>query len=358
VRAFDPHDPRFLDKSALIRTTTMRTAFVTWLLFLVPLTYAPPASAEGLDTALPQLQKDGGDGDADHDRAARAADTIWMVSTRHLGCPCADKQPEPAFRFLQYDPASGCQETTWDEWAAAEQPGTTTVVYVHGNRIEGDEALGRGLTAYRSLMRCSPDSPPLRFVIWSWPSSKVHGPRPRRDAQVKAARTDCESYYLASFVSRLNPDTQLSLLGYSFGARIVSGALHLVGGGTLGRFHLSEVNPRPANSVRVVMLVAAMNNNWWLPGCYHEHCFSQVERLLLLYNTCDPVLRYYPRVERRRSAPALGYTGFGGRRSLGEDAWRLEQANVCCQIGKTHDERAYFASETIMRQVRETLLTL
>ena len=113
----------------------------------------------------------------------------------------------------------------------------------------------------------------------------------------------------------------------------------------------------PANSVRVVLLAAAMDNHWWLPGRYHGECFSQVDRLLLLYNSCDPVLRFYPRLDRRRGAQALGYTGFCWTSRLGENAERLEQTNVCCRIGKTHDEDAYFASEANMRAMRDILLT-
>ena len=177
----------------------------------------------------------------------------------------------------------------------------------------------------------------------------MQGPRPRRDAQVKAARTACESYYLASFLSRLNPDTQLSLLGYSFGARIVSGALHLAGGGTLGWLHLAEANSRPAHSVRVALLAAAMDNHWWLPGHYHGECFSQVDRLLLLYNSCDPVLRFYPRLDRRRGPRRWATPVSAGRAAWARTPERLEQANVCCRIGKTHDEHAYFASEANMR---------
>jgi hypothetical protein len=305
---------------------------------------------------LPSVQKSGNDGGTENDPAAARADSVWMVNTRCLDCCCVSKPAEQDFRFLRYDPTCGCEEATWDAWSAEERPGTITLIYVHGNRVEPDEVLGRGLTAYRALFRSEPDAPPLRFVIWSWPSSKVHGPRPRRDAQVKAARTDCESYLLASFMSRLNPETQLRLLGYSFGARIVSGALHLTGGGTLGRFHLADANPRPANSIRVALLAAAMDNHWWLPGRYHSECFTQVDRLLLLYNSCDPVLRFYPRLDRRRGPPALGYSGFCWTSRLGEHAERFEQTNVCCRIGKTHEEDAYFASEANMHAVRDIVL--
>lgn len=356
VRTFDSRQSRCIHTFHTDRTMTMRSTLIScWLLFFL-FTCAPPTAAEGLVTSPPSVQKCGGADDADNGWAASRSDSIWMVSTRGLD-RCGESKPAVQdIRFLRCDPARGCEDTTWDAWSAEELPGTVTLIYVHGNRIESDEVLGRGLTAYRALLSGGQDAAPLRFVIWSWPSSKVPGPCPRRDAQVKAARTDGESYLLASFMSRLNPDTQLRLLGYSFGGRIVSGALHLTGGGTLGRFHSADPNPRPVNSIRAVLLAPAMNNYWWLPDSYHGECFSQVDRLLLLYNSCDPLLRFYPRLGNGRRAQALGYTGFCWTSRLGENAERLEQTNVCCRIGKTHDLHAYFASEANMRAMRDILL--
>jgi hypothetical protein len=337
------------------RTTTMRATWISRLLLFSLVTCAPLA-AQGDATSEPHVQKAGTEnGGVALAGSGSAADSIWMVSTRHLSCPCGPSSGSENVQFFRYDPACGWQTADQAQWDQDEWFNAVTLVYVHGNRIEPGEVSGRGLAAYRAL-RNLPDSRPVRFVIWSWPSSKVHGPRPRRDAQTKAARTDCESYFLAKFLNGLETDTQLRLLGYSFGARIVSGALHLAGGGTLGRYQLTELKPRPANSVRVVLQAAAMNNQWWLPGGYHDQSFSQVERLLLLYNPCDPVLRRYPRLDPSCSAQALGYTGLARPVRLGQDAERLEQANVCCQIGKTHNEQAYFASETLMRRARELLL--
>ena len=332
-----------------------RTMLSAYLLLLL-LTAIPSSSpAESLATAGPPAQKPSGS-DSAADNAARTDDSIWMISTRHLGCPCGDKQVEPDFHWLRYDWGSGWQETNSSAWEEAEQPGMTTVVYVHGNRVAGGEAGQRGLAAYRALLRTAPDSRPIRFVVWSWPSDKLRGPRPKRDARAKAARTPCESFYLACFLSRLDPDTPLSLMGYSFGARIVSGALHLAGGGTLSSLQLPEPWRRPAHSVRVAILAAAMNNDWWRPSHCHGQTWSAVDRLSLQYNSCDPVLRFYPRLDRRQRAQALGYTGFCWAASLGDEAWRLEQRNVCCQIGKTHDELAYFASHTVMARVSDALL--
>jgi hypothetical protein len=101
-----------------------------------------------------------------------------MISTRHLDCPCGKLPTEANLRFFRYDPACGWHAADEDQWAQGEWADALTLVYVHGNRIEPDEAPGRGLAAYRALLRSRPDAPPIRFVVWSWPSSKIHGPRP------------------------------------------------------------------------------------------------------------------------------------------------------------------------------------
>lgn len=331
----------------------MRATWVFYFLLLFLAAGSPPLAA-GRVTADAPMQKPGGAAAAGIPAAA-ADDSLWMISTRHVDCPCGPLPPAAQLRFFRYQPFSGWQVADSEQWVQGSGAAAMTLVYVHGNRIEADEAAQRGLAAYRALLRSRPAVPALRFVVWSWPSSKIQQPRPRLDAQVKAARTDCESFLLASFLHGLEPDTQLCLLGYSFGARIVSGALHLTGGGTLGRFALADAGARPAGAARAVLYAAALDNSWWLPGGYHDQAVAQVEQLLLLYNTADPVLRLYPRLDPRSSAAALGYTGLLRPTRLGQDAAQFEQANARYQIGKTHDERAYFASEILMQRMREAL---
>jgi len=325
-----------------------------WLL-LPFLAGASPTVAASPDTAGGAVQNDGPGPGGEPDVSPPQSDSIWLVSTRGVSCGGSAPAAVEDFRFVRYDRSQGCQPSTWEAWA--DDPFTgLTLIYVHGNRIESNEVLQHGLNAYRALGRNGAEAQPVRFVIWSWPSGKVPGPHPRRDAQVKAARTHGESYLLASFIARMAPDAPLALLGYSFGGRIVSGALHLTAGGTLGRYQLVDETPRPEHSIRAALLAPGMDNSWWLPGAYHGKCFAQVDRLLLLYNTRDPVLRLYSRLGPGRNAPALGYTGFCWTSRLGENAARLAQVNVCSRIGKTHKEDAYFASEGNRRDVRESLL--
>ncbi len=166
-----------------------------------------------------------------------------------------------------------------------------TINYVHGKRITPSDSHLQGLAVYRRMMQSGASGPPIRFVIFSWPSAQV-GPL-LRDVRVKAARTGPAGCQLAWLVDQLPAETPISLVGPSFGARVITGGLHLLGGGSLGHLALSQrVHPnRPP--MNVVLISATMHAHWLGEGQYHGHAMSQVNRMLLINNCRDPAMRYY-----------------------------------------------------------------
>src|SRR5262249_36994004 len=132
--------------------------------------------------------------------------------TGETGCRCW--QQSDLQTFLTFDPT------------------VPTVIFVHGNQISPGDAKSEGLSVYRHMICYGNDSPPIRFVIFSWPSSKIPGLL--RDVRVKAARTGPAGYDLAWLIDQLPEETPVSLVGFSFGARIITGGLHVLAGGSLG----------------------------------------------------------------------------------------------------------------------------
>ena len=112
------------------------------------------------------------------------------------------------------------------------------------------------------------------------------------------------------------------------------------------------MTPTPLPPVRVALLAAALHNYWLQPGACHEFALSQMDRLLIQYNSCDPVLKRYRCIEKRARPAALGYTGMYVDESL--DTW-IDQRDVCCIVGKSHAEARYFNSESLTSQIREAL---
>lgn len=286
----------------------------------------------------------------------RPQDSVWLISTRHLGSPDVSAQQAAEPRISRYVPELGWQLQTMADLKAVSQ---LTVVYVHGNREDADRAERRGVATYSTLLHAAVAPPPFRFVIWSWPSDRLR--RTRSDVLCKAARSDDDSYYLAQFISQLEPQTHVGMFGFSYGSRIITGALHLLGAGTLNGRQLPGAQPSAAGStgrvrsIRVALAASAMHDYWLLPGHAHGRAISQVERMLVLINGCDEALRFYPLIDRCERPQALGYTGFSWTAELGAAAARLDQQDVTSVIGRAHDYRSYLGADSVMAQVRPYL---
>jgi hypothetical protein len=275
-----------------------------------------------------------------YDGPPRPEDEVWLVSTRSLGCPAEGGAALPAARAERYvngewQPADAADLT---KAPAGDAP---TCYYIHGNWVTERAALDESWAFYHKLA-AEAGPLPLRYVIWSWPSAKGCGIV--RDIRAKADRTDVESYFLAQMLSATDPAARVSLVGYSFGARIATGALHLQGGGEIAGWTLpSPAEPR-RQGARVVLLAAAMHS-WWLePGQYHGMAPGQIDRALVLYNSCDYVLKRYRFVSRCSRPSALGYTGIPSVKRLGEAGERFAERDACCSIGKSHHWSGYLCS--------------
>ena len=335
----------------LLRTAMrLRHGLLLLLVFASTCTISLHSAASDAEVQKPQAAAS----DCDCPCAARTQDAIWQVSTRHLGCPSHYDPNNPDFQVMRYDSQAGWEDSELEAFLDTDDAQTTTAVFVHGYRIDWCTAFERGMMAYRSLVSCFDDPRPIRFVIWSWPSAPSG--RPLRDVRAKAARCDLDSHYLAWFLSRLAPDTRVGLLGYSYGGRIVSGALHLMGGGEILGFGLDDAKPKANPAPRAVLLAAALHNYWLLPDRYHGKCVSHVDRMLVQYNPCDRVLRMYRLLDRCAAAEALGRTGFPWLADLDENASRIEQQNVSCEVGDEHSLRAYLASPSVMNGLRQYVL--
>jgi len=280
----------------------------------------------------------------------REQDQIWLVSTRHLGCAIGGKY-QPKFQIWRYEKGMW-QPRTEAEFFAEDSAELVTPLYVHGNQIDAGLARSYGLSFYFELVGKLDAEPPARFVIWSWPSDQIKGPL--KDVRAKADRSDIESYYLAYFLAQMKPEVRAGLLGYSFGARIISGAMHLVGGGKLFGQSLS-LAPRP--HFRVAMWAAAEHNHWYLPGQFHSEALAAAEAWFSTINYCDPILAKYRLLDKCGDPVAVGYAGIYGRNLLSADInARIEEVNVSNIVGEEHHWRPYLYSLYIQNRTRDYVL--
>ncbi len=154
-----------------------------------------------------------------------------------------------------------------------------------------------------------------------------------------------QSYYLARFLGSIRPDVPVSLIGYSFGARVATGALQLLAGGQIACRSLPQavVTERKAagqRPYRLVLIAAAADANWLLPGCRDGLVLPLVDRVLVTANCCDPVLRWYPRLYGRGGPEAMGYVGPSCSAQPGS-CDKIEVIDLSCSVGRIHDWHTY-----------------
>lgn len=279
---------------------------------------------------------------------------LWAISSRHASESCAH---DARLEYLRYEEAAGrWLPADHAEFLAADEPGAITCIYVHGNRVDPQQALRDGQVVWRQLTGCLPAEQPLRLVIWSWPSTQIEGPL--QDVRVKACVSDYHAWHLAWLVDQIHAETPVSLIGYSFGARLVCGSLHLLGGGKLADHMLAHRLHEQRPLLRVALLAGALDSPALLPHGKYHCALSQVQRMLVLVNQRDPVLHQYPLLRGwfHQGPPALGYTGFFTS-ALGCDSGKVQQCNVSRQVGSDHDWRRYLANFGIVARLRDAAIS-
>ncbi len=276
---------------------------------------------------------------------AHERDEFWIINTRYVNETSVRAHGAEALRFQKRDENGSARASAADEFYASLDPSVPVVVYIHGNRCDYCTAIREGYVVHQ-VARCRSDEIPCRFVVWSWPSEEIPG-GPRHDVQVKASRSDVQSYYLARWLESMDPGIPVGMIGYSFGSRIIGGALELLGGGCVAGRALDRAEERPRR-LRAVFIAAAMDFHWLAPCRRDGLALEQSDGILVTKNACDPVLRWYPLMYQGcRGNEALGYVGPSSSTYGGVAAQRLRVLDVSGQVGKSHSWRDYLRSPTL-----------
>jgi hypothetical protein len=276
---------------------------------------------------------------------------IYEVSTRHLSCcllPLAENRH--SLEVCKLGP-----EGVWtgSDLESLIQDGSLhkdrlTIFYIHGNWMTRENARSRVILLCNLFQRYT--TMPFRIVMLSWPSQRE--PHPVKDIKENADCTDVQAFQLAWLLNRMPADEPISIMGFSFGGRVVTGAMHLVAGGKILGCSLDDFAGEKISSeeyrrkYRVSLAAPALDRSWISPGKQHGMAMDSIDRLVNLYNSKDPVLRRFRFVDLARPI-AAGLTGFQNtgdpRQTMplaSQD--RVLQFDCGGQLGLTHDEKSYY----------------
>jgi hypothetical protein len=256
---------------------------------------------------------------------------VWIVSTRD--CPQEmGSDPWPKLQVEHFDEKGNLVVVSADE-LFAQTVGRPVLIQVQGSLTTPDIALGGLLWTHAWLQthRCLP--PDAIIIAFDWPSQRIYRNQ-YLDINEKGRRSFVAAYHLAKFVERFPASSRICLLGQSYGGRVVPGALHLLGGGSLkSKSHEPEVQlaaTRPDLHLHGVIIAGAADRTWLDPGQRFDKALTASSAFLNLYNHKDESLILYPFLLSSNHHRALGRLGLSRRdfETLGPTAARYEEHDI------------------------------
>lgn len=267
----------------------------------------------------------------------RPGDSVWEVSTRHVTSTCSIRCDDN-YQVSQFAACSWNTSEKSNLLDDVQQNDVQTIIYVHGNWMPWCDARQRALMIYRSLAARS--QTPVRLIAFSWPSEQKE--RPARDVISKKPLLVANSFHLANFINELPAGQPTGIIGYSFGAAIVTGSLHLLAGGALECQVLGSTD-KPLHLLQVSLMAPAFDRTDLGINGHYSQALQVTDRMVNLYNSQDPILRRFRFFDRSTDPVAAGFSGLAVTRAVSPlDANEKVRQYDCRAVGRSHAEVEYY----------------
>lgn len=272
-------------------------------------------------------------------------DEYWIASswrcrqTAPHGCACGDLD-------FYHVGGGGAQLLNRASFAASLTPGVPVCIVVHGS-FTNWKGLCDDCAPVLHWIRSAAPQQPLHVLFYTWPSQGGITYEPHIDVGILGMRASFNSIYLAELVARIPPGHPVCLVGHSHGSRMVTAALHVLGGGEVDNVRLTWPAP-PDLRLRGVLIAGALDHHWLDPGQRFDMALCRAEGLLVLRNDHDIVLTFYP-LRKPFSRRALGERGLSNRdvRRLGPLSSKVAVLDVTALVQSGNVWQHYYACPQI-----------
>jgi hypothetical protein len=276
-----------------------------------------------------------------------SGDDVWVVSTRRLPETC--RMPATAHVAVErhVPVAGGGRWLPADLDALLADAEVPWCIFIHGNRYEASDARAQGLRLASNLAARHPVAPRVRTVVLSWPSGRTT--LPLRDGRLKYDRAHTDAHYLAWLLGQVEPTRPVAIIAYSFGTVIALEALDdLAEAERQGRTDVHPWTDRPGRT-HLVFVAAAVRCDALAPAGPYRRGIAGVDRITLVLNSQDNALRYFPWIDRRLRADALGFVGMPRQwLPVGVEFSATDAAGI---VGHQHGFTNYLTSPTLTTRI-------
>ena len=243
-------------------------------------------------------------------------DQVWIVMATSDGFYCQTLENN-AWRVADVK-----------EFYAGDSADRSTVIWAHGFKTDMTGAAESGCSFRNTIdaaRAAAGSTRAYRLVIWKWSSERGAG-RLRIDAQMKGRIADAEGRRLANFIGGMNASNNVSLVGFSFGARVVGSALQCLA--TVPSTYMTN------RTGRVSLVLASSACDYGAFDWNYANGAAIPAYVLNIYNPADFALRYYPFISDTGSQAQGVYpiTGSAFTGAVGS-AFNI---NVSGAVGKEH----------------------
>lgn len=242
--------------------------------------YSPPAADEPGVTLTRRYMLDGY---PELEFNPRPQDEIWLVSTRTIP-DCTQLAGTQQFT-CKHPVGTAWNTVPLEQLLDVQQLNSqrANIVFVHGNRTSAFWARRRGKMAYQHLIANNPvDLPPVRFIIWSWPSDEVSGSL--KDFWKKMTRSVQDGHLLGQFLGMLDPAQSVTLLTYSMGTQVGFSGVE------------TAASRAACPPVDMIAMAPVTDCNWPHNRFQAELSSQQIGQLCFFRNPRDIAIRAYKKV--------------------------------------------------------------
>ncbi|MEJ7590212.1 MAG: hypothetical protein WKF77_01550 [Planctomycetaceae bacterium] len=279
----------------------------------------------------------------------------WIVETQSSPQEFDESVPVFCPSVTRFEHCAGFRQANMQEMTQSLRPGVPVCILSHGSFVSWQDVLTESQETWKWLHHACPDQP-IQMIYFSWPSDRpILSPVIQLDVNRLGRRAGRNGFYMASLVQQIPSECPICLIGHSHGTRVIASALHLLGGGSVDGYFLTQ-GQFPQHRLRAVFAASAMDHKWLNPGQRYGRALCPVECVLNLKNSCDAALLIYP-LRHPFSSGALGFTGTTrrDRKQLGPRGQKIQDLDLTDEIGIGHYWPNYFRRPWLARAIRSYL---